>query len=337
MNVSAWSIRNPIPAVLAFVMLTFLGVMSFRAMKIQLFPDIDLPMITVTATLPGASPDQMEAEVARKIENALASAQGLKHLYAQVKDGTATVSAEFRLERDSRAALEDVRSAVTRIRGDLPREMMEPVINKVELSGKPILTYTIAAPNMSEEELSWFVDNKMTKLLLGVKGVGAVNRVGGVTRQVRVELDPAKMIGLKVSAAEISGQLREIQQEAPGGRTDLGGIEQAVRTVGTVKSADELAQMEISLRDGRRLRLEQVADIRDSIAERRSTALLNGRPVVGFEIMRSLGAGDVEVRDGVKLALENLKKTQPDILIEQAFNTVDQVYETYEGSLEMIF
>src|SRR3990170_2880000 len=106
-NVSSWSIRNPIPAVLAFVMLTFFGVMAFKAMKIQMFPDIDLPMITVTATLPGASPDQMEAEGARKIENALASAQGLKHLYTQVKDGTAIISAEFRLERDSRLALRE--------------------------------------------------------------------------------------------------------------------------------------------------------------------------------------------------------------------------------------
>src|SRR5512135_1250868 len=148
MNVSAWSIRNPIPAILGFAMLTFVGVMSFKAMKIQLFPDIDLPMITVTASMPGASPEQMEVEVARKIENALASAQGLKHLYTQVKDGTAVVNAEFRLERDSHAALEDVRSAMSRIRGDLPREMLDPVINKVELAGKPILTYTIAAPNM---------------------------------------------------------------------------------------------------------------------------------------------------------------------------------------------
>jgi len=337
MNVSAWSIRNPIPSVLAFVLLTFMGVMAFKAMKIQLFPDIDLPMITVTAVLPGASPDQMEAEVARKVENALASAQGLKHIYTQVKDGTAIVSAEFRLERDSHAALEDVRSAVARIRGDLPREMLEPVVSKVELSGKPILTYTIAAPKLSEEELSWLVDNKMTKLLLGVKGVGAVNRVGGVTRQVRVELDPAKMLALKVTAAEISSQLRQIQQEAPGGRTDLGGAEQAVRTVATVHTAEQLAEMEISLRDGRRVRLDQVADVRDSIAERRSTALLDGRPVVGFEIVRSLGAGDVEVRDGVEKSLVSFKKANPELTITEAFNTVNQVYETYEGSMEMIF
>jgi len=337
MNVSAWSIRNPIPALLGFTMLAFLGVMAFKAMKIQLFPDVDLPMVTVNASLPGASPDQMEAEVARKIENALAGTQGLKHLYTQVKDGSAIISAEFQLERDSRLALEDVRSAVSRIRGDLPREMLDPVITKAELSGKPILTYSISAPNMSEEELSWFVDNNVTRLLLGVKGVGSVDRVGGVTRQVRVELDPAKMLALNVTASEISSQLRQIQQEAPGGRTDLGGMEQSVRTVATVKTADQLAQMEISLRDGRHLRLSQVADVADTIAERRSAALLDGVPVVGFEITRSLGAGDVEVAEGVTRALAKLKESHPEIATERVFNMVDRVYETYKGSMEMIF
>lgn len=337
MNFSAWSIRNPIPAILGFAMLTFLGVMAFKAMKIQMFPDIDLPMIMVTASMPGASPDQMEVEVARKIENALASAQGLKHLYTQVKDGTAIVSAEFRLERDSRLALEDVRSTVTRIRSDLPREMLDPVINKVEMSGKPIVTYTIADPNMSEEELSWFVDDNVTKLLLGVKGVGAVNRVGGVTRQVRVELDPTKLLALNITATEVSSQLRQIQQEAPGGRTDLGGMEQSVRTVATVQTAGQLAQMEISLRDGRHVRLDQVANVSDSIAERRSAALFNGKRVVGFEIMRSLGASDVEVGNGVAQALESLKQAHPQVTVERVFNMVDQVYETYKGSMEMIF
>ncbi|HEY6095803.1 MAG TPA: efflux RND transporter permease subunit [Gallionellaceae bacterium] len=337
MNVSAWSIKNPIPAILAFLMLTLVGVMAFKAMKIQMFPDIDLPMITVTATLPGAAPEQMEVEVARKIENALASLQGLKHLYTQVKDGSAIVSAEFRLERDSRLALEDVRSAVSRIRGDLPREMLDPVVNKVELSGKPILTYTIAAPGMSEEELSWYVDNNMTRLLLGVKGVGAVNRVGGVTRQVRVELDPARLLALNLTASEVSAQLRQIQQEAPGGRTDLGSMEQSIRTVATVLSAEQLGQVELSLRDGRRVRLNQVAEVSDSFAERRSAALLDGKPVVSFEIMRSIGASDVEVGQGVTRALAGLKEAHPEIAINKAFNTVDQVYETYQGSMEMIF
>jgi len=336
MNVSAWAIRNPIPAVLAFVMLSFLGVMAFKDMKIQMFPDIDLPMVTVAASMPGASPDQMETEVARKIENALASAQGLKHLYTQVKEGSVIVSAEFRLERDSRLALEDVRSAMARIRGDLPREMLDPVVTKVEVSGKPILTYTLAAPNMSEEALSWYVDNHISKLLLGVKGVGAVNRVGGVTRQIRVEIDPLKLLALNVSAAEISSQLRQIQQEAPGGRAELGGMEQSVRTVATVKSAEQLGQMEIGLKDGRRVRLDQVATVSDAIAERRSAALHDGLPVVGFEVVRSLGAGDVEVAKGVTQALDKLQKEHPEFTVERVFNSVDAVYQTFRGSMDLL-
>ncbi len=337
MNVSSWSIRNPIPAILLFLMLTFFGVVSFHAMKIQMFPDVDLPMVTVTASLPGASPEQMEAEVARRIENALASLQGLKHLYTQVRDGSAVVSAEFRLERDSLAALEDVRSAVARVRGELPREMLDPVITKVEMSSKPIQTYTITAPDMSEEQLSWFVDNYVAKLLLGVKGVGTVNRVGGVTRQVQVDLDPVKLLALNIAASEISIQLRQIQQEAPGGRADLGGMEQSVRTLATVRTAAELAQMDISLRDGRHVRLDQVADVRDTIAERRSAALLDGEPMVGFEIVRSLGASDVEVANGVTQVLEKFRETHPGISVKLAFDTVDWVHQTYKGSMEMIF
>jgi len=336
MNVSAWAIRNPIPAVLAFAMLTFLGFMSFKDMKIQMFPDIDLPMITVNAAMPGASPDQMEIEVARKIENALASAQGLKHLYTQVKEGSAVVSAEFRLERDSRAALEDVRSAMSRIRGDLPREMLDPVVNKVEMASKPILTYTISVPEMSEEALSWYVDYHISRQLLGVKGVGAVNRVGGVTRQIRVEIDPVKLLALNLSAAEISMQVRQIQQEAPGGRAELGGMEQAIRTVATVKSAEQLAQMEIGLKDGRRVRLSDVATVSDGIAERRTAALHNGLPVVGFEVIRSLGASDVEVAKGVAQALDKIKESNKQVSVTRVFNTVDAVDETFKGSMALI-
>ena len=337
MNFSSWSIRNPIPAILGFALMTFLGFMAFSAMKLQLFPDIDLPMITVSATMPGASPDQMESEVARKIENALVSAQGLKHVYAQVKEGSAIINAEFRLERDSRLALEDVRSAVSRIRGDLPQEMQDPVINKVEMSSKPIVTYTISAPKMSEEELSWFVDNNVTKLLLGVKGVGAINRVGGVTRQIHVELDTARMLAMNLTPSEVSKQLRKIQQEAPGGRADIGGMEQSIRTVATVRSAEELAKIELSMRDGRRVRLDQIAHVSDTVAERRSAALHDGVDVVGFEVVRSLGSGDVAVADGVKKALELLKLAHPEVTVERVFNTVDHVYETYKGSMEMLF
>jgi multidrug efflux pump subunit AcrB len=298
MNVSAWSIRNPIPAILLFILLTLAGILAFRAMKIQQFMDIDLPTVTVTATLPGAAPAQMETEVARKIENSVATVQGIKHIYTKVQDGTATVTVEFRLEKPVQEAVDDVRDAVSRIRSDLPGDLRDPVIGRISVAGAPILTYTVASQRMDGEALSWFVDNIVAKAMLAVRGVGAVARVGGVTREVRVELDPARLLALNATAADISRQLRRIQQEASGGRADVGGIEQSVRTIATVQSAEELAALDIVLSDGRRIRLDQVATVSDTVGEPRSAALLDGRPVVGFEITRSRGAGEVEVAEG---------------------------------------
>ena len=336
MNVSAWSIRNPIPAVLLFILLTLLGLYAFSSMKVQQFMDLDLPTVTVSASLPGAAPAQMETEVARKIENSVATLQGIKHIYTKVQDGSAIVTVEFRLEKPTQEAVDDVRDAVSRIRSDLPADLKDPVVSKVNLSGSPILTYTVASSRMDDEALSWFVDNTVSKALLAVRGVGAVSRVGGVSREVRVELDPARLLALRVSAAEVSRQVRQIQQEAAGGRSDIGGIEQSVRTIGTVQTAAELAAMEIALVDGRRVRLGQLATVSDTVAEQRSAALLNGQPVVGFEIVRSRGAGEVEVADGVRAALEKLKAAHPDITVTEAFNFVDPVIENFNGSMALL-
>ncbi|MCH2219680.1 MAG: efflux RND transporter permease subunit, partial [Dechloromonas sp.] len=336
MNVSSWSIRNPTPAILFFLLLTLAGLMGFKGMKIQQFMDIELPTVTVTATLPGAAPAQMETEVARKIENSVATLQGIKHIYTKVQDGTAIVTVEFRLEKPTQEALDDVRDAVSRIRADLPGDLKDPVVSKVNLSGAPILTYTVASPRMDDEALSWFVDNTVSKALLSARGVGAVSRVGGVTREIRIELDPARMLALNATAADISRQLRRIQQEASGGKSDIGGVEQSVRTLATVRSADELGGMDIVLSDGRRIRLDQVAKVSDTVGERRTAALLNGKPVVGFEVTRSKGAGEIEVRDAVLVALDKLKAEHPDIEITEAFNFVDPVVENYEGSMKLL-
>ena len=336
MNVSTWSIKNPVPSILLFVMLTIVGVMGFRAMKIQQFPDIDLPTISITASLPGTAPAQMETEVARKIENSLATVQGLKHIYTKVQDGSASITAEFRLEKPTQEALDDVRDAVARVRSDLPGDLRDPVITKVDLAGLPILTYTVASTRMDDEALSWFVDNEVTKRMLAVRGVGAVGRVGGVTREVRVELDPSRLMALNVTAAEISRRLREVQQEAPGGRTDLGGAEQSVRTIATVQTAQALGTLELGLADGRRVRLDQVATVIDSVGERRSAALLNGQPVVGFEITRARGAGETDVAEGVVKALSELKAAHPDVTVTEAFNFVDPVIENFNGSMILL-
>ena len=337
MNVSTWSIKNPIPAILLFMMLTVVGLMGFSGMKIQNFPDIDLPTVLVTASLPGAAPAQLETEVARKLENSIATLQGIKHIYTKVQDGSVAITVEFRLEKPTQEAVDDVRDAISRVRSDLPGELRDPVVSKMNISGAPILTYTVGSKRMDDESLSWFVDNDVTKRILAVKGVGAVARVGGVSREVRVELDPARLLALNVSAADISRQLRSIQQEASGGRVDVGGAEQSVRTVATVKTAAELGAMDITLSDGRHVRLDQVAKVIDTVAELRSAALLNGERVVGFEITRARLAGEVDVAKGVRAALEEVKASHPDIVITEAFNFVDPVEENYHGSMTLLY
>lgn len=337
MNVSAWSIRNPIPAVMLFVMLTFAGLLSFKAMKVQNFPDIDLPTVMVTASLPGASPSQLETDVARKIENSIATIQGLKHITTKVQDGVVTHTVEFRLEKPVQEAVDDVRSAVARVRSDLPADLRDPIVNKLELAAQPMLAYTIYSPSMDAEALSWFVDNDLSRRLLAVPGVGAVNRVGGVTREIRVALDALKLQSLGTTAADISRQLRQVQTESAGGRTDVGGGEQPVRTLATVQSAREIGNMEIALGNGRHIKLSDVAEVTDTVAEQRSAALLDGKPVVGFEVARSRGESEVAVGAAVRKALDELKAQRPDIQLTQAFDFVTPVQEEYEGSMHLLY
>jgi multidrug efflux pump subunit AcrB len=313
MNVSAWCIRNPVAALMFFVMLCFAGVLGYQNMKVQNFPDLDVPSIVISASLPGASPAQLETDVARKLENAIASIQGLKNIYTKVQDGAATITAEFRLEKPTQEALDEVRSAVQQVRADLPSDLRDPVVSKINISGSPVLAYTIRSKSMDDEAMSWFVDDTLSRRLLSVKGVGSVSRVGGVTREVRIALDSSKMQALGVSAATVSRQLRQVQMESAGGRADLGSSEQPVRTLATVKSAAELGAMALALGDGRKIRLDQVAQVQDTIAEPRSAALLNGVPVVGFEVARSKGASEVEAGRGVRAALQELQAAHPDL------------------------
>ncbi len=337
MNFSAWSIKNPIPAVMLFVLLTLAGLMSFHAMKVQQFPDMELPTVTVSASLPGAAPAQLETEVARKLENAIASLQGLKNIYTNVQDGSVTVTAEFRLEKPTQEAVDDVRSAVQQVRSDLPGDLRDPVVSKMNLSGAPILAFTIRSGSMDEEALSWFVDNTITRALLGVRGVGSVARVGGVTREVQVALDPLKLQSLGATAADVSRQLKQVQLDAAGGRADLGGSEQPMRTLATVATVEQLSGVELSLSNGKRLRLMDIASVKDTVAEQRSFATLNGKPVVGFEITRSKGASEVEVGAAVHKALAELKALHPDLELTQAFDFVTPVQEEFDASMTMLY
>ncbi len=345
MNFSALSIRNPIPAIMLFALLTLAGLIAFKGNAVQDFPDIELPIVTVNASLPGAAPAQLETEVARKIEDSVATLQGVKNIYTKVLDGEVAITVEFILEKNLSDAVNDVRDAVARVRADLPSDLRDPSVTKTSTAGRVVLTFTATAtPTASgqpgtfdDPDLSWFVDNQVSKRLLSVPGVGAVKRVGGVTREIRIELDAARMAALNVAAVDVSRRLKLVQAEAPGGRGDVGGAEQAVRTIATVKTADELSRIDLPLADGRHIRLDQVATVRDTVAEPRSIALRDGKPVVGFEIFRTKGASETAVAEGARAAIAQLQAETPGITFEQVIDNASPIQENFDGSMELLY
>lgn len=341
-NVSSWSIRNPLAAVMLFVMMTFAGIVAFLGMKVQNYPDIGLPTVILSTSLPGASPTALETDVARKIENSIASLQGLRHITTKIQDGAVTMTVEFRLEKPVQEAIDDVRSAVQSVRAELPADLRDPVIQKLDLASQPILAFTVSSTRLDSEALSWFIDYEISRTLLAVKGVGSVNRVGGVNREIRVSLDPLKLKALGLTAAEISEQLRIIQTESSGGRASIGGLEQSVRTLGKANNAPELAATELSVSRSsgdlvQRIRLDQVATVKDMVGEARSAALLDGRPVVGFEVARSRGESEIVVGNAVRLALNELKQRHEHIVLTEAFDFVTPVQEEYRNSLKLLY
>lgn len=336
LNVSGWSIRNPVAVTLLFVALALAGVFGFAEMKVQNFPDIDFPIITVTATLPGASPAQLENDVARRIEDALANRQGIKHIKTTLTDSVATISAEFHIGKPVQEAMDDVRDAVAGVRADLPADLQDPVVQKVELTSQPVVTYALSSSTLNMEALSWFVDNQVSKRLLGESGVGAVSRVGGEDREVRVALDPDRLLALNATAAEISLQLRQLQLEASGGRVALGHAEQSVRTLAMVESAERIADMDVVLADGRRIRLADVAEVSDTTAEPRTAARMDGRPVVSFDVLRARGASELEVANTAEAVIDDLRLAFPQIQFERAVDYVAPVAENYRGSMMLL-
>ena len=340
MNFSTLSIQNPVPAIMLFVLLTLAGLFAYRSNEVQDFPDIELPIVTVSASLPGAAPAQLETDVARKIEDAVATLQGVKNIFTKVLDGVVTVTVEFVLEKPLSEAVNDVRDAVARVRADLPSELREPTVTKISTAGRAVLTFSAAAaPNsrLDDQELSWFIDNTVAKRLLSVPGLGGVKRVGGVDREVRIELDNARMSALNVTAIDVSRRLRLVQQEAPGGRGDVSGAEQAVRTIATVNNAAELGRLDIPLVDGRHVRLDQIATIADTFAEPRSIATEDGQKVVGFEIFRTKGASELDVAAGAHAAIAELQASHRNIVLKQVIDNATPIAENFRGSMRVLY
>ena len=335
-NFSAWAIRNPVPPILLFVCLIALGLYSFARLPITMMPNIDLPLISVTITDSGSAPSELETQVTKPVEDALAGISGVRHITSTITDGVSTTVVEFNLEVATDRALNDVKDAVAEIRSDLPGTIDEPVSRRIDVEGQAIITYAAASPAMTPEELSWFVDDKVIRDLQAVSGVGRVERMGGVKREIQVQIDPDRLMALGITAAQVNSALKAVNTDLSGGKGEVGGQTQAVRTLASAHSLADLAATRLPLSDGRNVRLSDVGKVVDYWAEPKSFARLDGRPAVAFAIYRAKGASDASVSVGVGKVVDKLSKEYPDVQMKRIDDSTVQTYNSFENSMKTL-
>ena len=332
-NISAWSIRNPVVPIVLFVALTIAGIVSFMNMDVQNDPDIEFPVVVVSISQPGAAPTEITTQITQKVESAIRSVQGVRNINATSSEGNTTVSAEFEIGDDINAAVSEVKNAVDQIRSDLPDGILEPQIFKVATSSDPIAYFAVEASDMTLEQLSWFVDDSVARRLLAVEGMASVSRNGGVNREIRVVLDPAKMQSLGVSASQINSVLRQQNVNASGGQSQIAGSRQSVRVLGNATDAFALSQTQISLGGGRSIKLADVAEVTDGFSEQKAMAFAGGKQVVTFGMSRAKGASDVTVFDDAMVKIAEIEKENPGVKFTTLFNSVDYTKAQYKSSM----
>jgi len=335
-NFSAWSIRNPIPSILLFIVLMALGLMSFASLPITRFPNIDVPIIAVNVTDPGVAPSELETQVTKRVEDAVANIAGVKNVMSTITEGNSQTIVEFRLEIDTQTAVADTKDAIERIKSDLPATANAPTVNRVDVEGQAIITYAVSSPGMTIEELSWYVDNTIIRKLQGLKGVARVDRYGGVTREIKVEIDPDRLSALGLTAADVNRALRSSNVDLTGGSGDFGGLDQSIRTLGAARSIEELRKLNIPVAGGRHLTVSDVATVTDSWEEPKSFARVNGQTVVSFGVFRGKGESDVEINERALVAIAELQAASPDVSITKVDDSVTFTEGNFDSAMETL-
>ncbi len=335
-RISAWAIQNPIPVAVLFILLTIAGLIGYQTLPIKQFPNVSFPAIMVTVTQNGASPSELESQVTRPVENALAGINGVDHIQSVVSLGASTTTVNFEIGENEQRALDEVRSAVDQVRQQLPREIDEPTVTRLEFESMPLITFAVQSDTMTDKETSYFIDDAIARALLGVPGVSQVNRVGGVDREITVTVQPDRLSAYGLTAPQVNEALRAFNTDAPGGRAEVGGREQTIRVLGQAATVEALRQLTLPTSAGRYVRLGDVAEIGDGQSEARGFARLNNRPVVGFQIVRAKGTSDIKVEDGVFAKIAELEKANPGVRFIKLVSTVDEVRADFHATVEVL-
>ncbi|QIK95264.1 efflux RND transporter permease subunit [Sphingomonas sp. HDW15A] len=332
-NISSWCIQNPVPPIVLFIGLLLAGLFAFMNMDVNNNPDIDFPAVEVGISQPGAVPTEIENQITQKVEAAIRGVNGVDEINSSIREGFSSTFVQFEIGTPTDQGVNDVRNALSQIRSDLPEGILEPQVTRVDIAGEPITFVAAETTDMSLEELSWYVDNTVSRRLLGVEGVAAVAREGGVERNIRVILDPAALQAQGISAAQVNAQIRQTNLNAGGGRAEIAGSEQAVRVLGNAPDAYALSQMQIAVPGGRVVRLADLGEVKDAYSEQRSIARMNGRQVISFNVSRSKGSSEVTVYDAVWQEMKKLEKEDPRIRFVEINNSVDYTKGQYDSAM----
>ena len=236
LNISAWSIRNPLPSIVFSIILLVLGWVSFTKLAVTRLPSADIPVISVAVAQFGAAPSELESQVTKTIEDGVSGVEGVRHISSSITDGLSVTTIQFALETNTDRALNDIKDAVTRVRANLPQNVNEPLIQRVDVIGLPIVTYAAISPGKTPEQLSYFVDDVVKRALQGVRNVAQVERIGGVEREILVSLDPDRLQAAGLTAVDVSHRLRGTNVDLAGGRAEIGKNDQAIRTLAGAKT-----------------------------------------------------------------------------------------------------
>ena len=336
--ISAWAIRNPVPVVVLFIALVLAGMIAYTGLPIKQFPNVEFPVVTVTVTQSGAAPGEMETQITRPIEDALSGLEGVRNVTSSVTLGASTTAIEFEIGEDLQKKVDDVRQRIDQTRAILPREIDPPTVQRVEISSAPILTYAATAPGMSDADLysPWLVDDTIARGLQAEPGVAQISRVGGVNREINILVDPSRLAARKLTAAEVSQALQGFDLDAAGGRVSVGGREQTLRVLGSVKTLAALRDLNIPTGGGHFVKLTDVADVGDGASEVRGFALLNDRPVVGFQVSKTKDSSDVDVDDSVTKGLAKLEKSHPGLKFTKIFSSVDETRASFHATQHVL-
>lgn len=335
-GLSARAIRRPIPTLVLFCVLTLAGIASFLRLPVNANPSVTLPLVSVVITQPGAAPGEIELSITRRVEDTLAGLPGVRHVQSDIHSAVSETSIEFYLEVDPDRAVNDVRAAIGQIRGSLPQTILEPVIQRTDIEGGPILSYILIPASDFPFDLSWYIDNTVNRELLSAPGVQHVARFGGAEQEVRVEVDPAMLAQYGLSIEEINRQLRNNHTEVPGGHLDDIRQRQVIRILARQTSLDDLRAMPIALSGGKWLPLGELAHIRYSAVESSGFALFNSEPTVGFSVWRSKGTSDTQVAEQVTRRLESLQAALPDVEIREVFSSVNYTRASFNTAMQTL-